>query len=571
MIGNTMNQEILPVTNMENLEIKSKIIEKLFSEELPMISEIEKRYPPRKLKEGAMVTRIAPSPTGFMHIGSLYTALISERLAHQSEGVFFLRIEDTDKKREVGGASDLITKSLGHYGVKIDEGEIAPGSEIGQYGPYKQSDRAKLYKSYVKSLVETGLAYPCFCSHEELEEMRAMQEAQGVRPGYYKQWAKWRDRSEQDVIQTLEEGNSFVIRFKSNGDFNRKIVVNDVLKGTRELSENDQDVVIMKSDGLPTYHMAHIIDDHLMGTTHVLRGDEWLSSTPLHLQLFEAIKWTPPVYGHISPIQKMEGLSKRKLSKRKDPEANVAYYEEQGYPQDAVIEYLLNLANSNFEDWRKTNPDKNNSEFQLAFNKLSNSSGALFDFNKLNSISKEVIARYSAEEVFNKSLEWAERYDLELVEMMNNNSEYVMKILNIERSSEAKVRKDLSKWSDVKREMEYFFNEKFSLSKEDLMQSLSEISFNDIKKVVESFTQNYNENDSKEIWFEKIKEIARQTGYAENVKTFKENPERYKGNVADIAKIFRVLLTGRIQTPDLHSIMQVMGKDRVFKRLSIIE
>lgn len=571
MVGNYMSREDLPVTNMENLELKAKIIEKLFPEELPSISEIEKRYPSRELKEGAMVTRIAPSPTGFMHVGSLYTALISERLAHQSGGVFFLRIEDTDKKREVEGASDLITKSLNYYGIRIDEGEITPGSEIGQYGPYKQSERAKLYKSYVKSLVEKGLAYPCFCSHEELEEMRSMQEVQGVRPGYYKQWAKWRDKSEQEVMQALEEGRPFVIRFKSEGDFNNKIVVNDALKGTREISENDQDVVIMKSDGLPTYHMAHIVDDHLMGTTHVLRGDEWFSSTPLHLQLFEAVKWAPPVYGHISPIQKMEGSSKRKLSKRKDPEANVAYYEEQGYPQDAVIEYLLNLANSSFEDWRMVNPSKNNSEFNLAFNKLSSSSGALFDFNKLNSTSKEVIARYSAEEVFVKSLEWAKRYDLELANMMSNDSEYTKKILNIERGSETKVRKDISKWFDVRKEIEYFFDEKFYLTKEDAIQYLSGISLSDIRKIVELFVQNYNENDSREIWFEKIKEIARQTGYAENGKDFKKNPEKYKGNVADVAKIFRVLLSGRTQTPDLHSIMQVMGKDRVFKRLSIIE
>lgn len=556
---------------MKNSELKDKIIKRLFPENLSDIAKIEEKYSPRKLKEGSMVTRIAPSPTGFMHIGSLYTALISERLAHQSEGVFFLRIEDTDKKREVEGAADLIIKSLEYYGVKVDEGGTCNGKVLGDYGPYKQSERAEIYKSYIRYLIENDLAYPCFCSHAELEEMRNMQEVQGVRPGYYKQWAKWRDKSEQEVLQELEEEKDFVIRFKSDGDVNKRIVIKDVIKGSRELPENDQDIVIMKSDGLPTYHLAHIIDDHLMGTTHVLRGDEWFSSTPLHLQLFKAMKWNPPIYGHLSPIQKMDGSSKRKLSKRKDSEANVFYYEEQGYPKDAVVEYLLNLANSNFEDWRKANPGSNNNEFRLSFNKLASSSGALFDFNKLNSTSREVIASYSADEIFDKVLNWSQKYDLELAEMMNGDSEYVKKILNIERGDTIKVRKDISKWSDVKSEIEYFFDRNFSSTKKDVALQLPEIQTDDIKEIVRSFMENYNEKDSREEWFEKVKEISKKNGFADNMKEFKENQEKYKGNVSDVAKIFRVLLTGRAQTPDLHSIMRVMGKDRVFKRLSIME
>jgi glutamyl-tRNA synthetase len=567
IIAINMNPENPTNNNME----KIKIIKELFPESLPTSNEIEKRYPPRELKDGAMVTRIAPSPTGFMHIGGLYAALISERLAHQTDGVFYLRIEDTDKKREVEGASELITESLEHYGIKIDEGETTSKQEIGQYGPYKQSERAEIYKTYVKSLVEKGQAYPCFSTNEELEEMRNIQEAQSVRPGYYKQWAKWRDKSDQEVLRALEEGKKFVIRFKSDGDFNNKIFIKDVLLGDRELSENDQDIVIMKSDGLPTYHMAHIIDDHLMGTTHVIRGNEWLSSLPLHLQLFKAMDWQPPKYGHIFPIQKMEDSSKRKLSKRKDPEANVAYYDEQGYPEDAIIEYLLNLANSNFEDWRKANPNKSNQTFALTLEKLSSSSGPLFDFNKLNDISKEVVAKYSAEEVYGNVLNWAKKYDTELAKIMEENSEYTKRILDIERSDAIKVRKDIGKWSDVKKEIWYFFDQTFHLTKEDTYHNLSGIDLRDVESIIKSFIESYNENDSKDEWFEKIKNISLEHSYAESAKAFKKSPEKYKGNVADVAKIFRVLLTGRTQTPDLYSIMQVMGKDRVLKRLSVWE
>ena len=551
------------------MENKEKIIEKLFPEVLPEIDEVEKKYPQRNLKEGAMVTRIAPSPTGFMHIGSLYTALISERLAHQTDGIFFLRIEDTDKKREVEGASKLITKSLNHYGIKTDEGENALGEEIGEYGPYKQSKRADIYKSYVKSLVEKGLAYPCFSTSEELEEMHKKQESEGIRPGYYNQWAIWRNKSDEEVLEALEEKKPFVIRFKSNGDFENKIPVEDVLLGKKELSENDQDIVILKSDGLPTYHMAHVIDDHLMRTTHVIRGNEWLPSLPLHLQLFRAMGWKSPKYGHIFPIQKMEGSSKRKLSKRKDPEANVDFFEEQGYPENGIIEYLLNLANSNFEDWRKQNPDKDNREFVLTLKKLASSNGPLFDFVKLNNISKEVVAKYSAEEVFEKVLNWAKKYDSEFALKIEKNSDYTKKILRIERTNDKNSRKDIAKWSDVKKEIEYFFDDTFSINKDGIKELVPEIDLNDIQNIVKWFIESYNENDSREEWFEKIKQIGKNNGFAENTKEYKENPEKYKGNVADVAKIFRVLLTGKTQTPDLYSIMQVMEKDRVFDRLKI--
>lgn len=557
--------------NMEKQEIKRQIIEKLFPEPLPDLSEIEKKYPPRELKEGEMVTRVAPSPTGYMHIGVLYTSLISERLAHQTGGVFYLRIEDTDKKREVPGSVALIIESLERYGIKVDEGEVSSGSEVGQYGPYRQSNRAKIYMAYVKSLIEKGLAYPCFCTQEELEEMRAKQEKQSVRPGYYKQWAKWRDKSDEEVLCALEEGKKFVIRFKSMGDFDNKMIVKDVLKGERNLPENDQDIVIMKTEGLPTYHMAHVVDDHLMGTTHVIRGDEWLSSLTLHLQLFESMGWQPPEYGHMSPIQKMEGSSKRKISKRKDPEANMTFYDKQGYPQKAVVEYLMNLANSSFEDWRKANPDKDNREFILTFGRLSNSSGALFDFDKLENISKEVIAGFSAEEVFKETFTWAEKWDPDFAKLMEQNSDYAKKILSIERGKEGRVRKDISKWSGVKQDIEYFFDQNFHLTKEDVNEKLSGIDREDLKKVIESFLKSYKKDDSSEVWFEKLKEVARSNGFADAIKDFKKNPEKYKGNIADVAKIFRVLLTGRLQSPDLYSIMQVMGEERITTRLRFFE
>jgi len=552
------------------MENRKNIAEKLFPNVTLTPEEIEKKYPPRELPEGAMVTRIAPSPTGFMHIGGLYAALISERLAHQSKGVFYLRIEDTDKKREVEGSSVLIPKSLEHYDIKIDEGENSAGVESGQYGPYKQSDRVEIYKTYVKSLVEKGLAYPCFDTPEELEEMRKIQEEQGVRTGYYKHWAKWRGKTDQEVLQALEEGKPFIVRFKSEGDFENKIKIEDVLIGEKELSENDQDIVILKSDDLPTYHMAHIIDDHLMGTTHVIRGNEWLSSLPLHLQLFEKMGWIPPKYGHIFPIQKMEGSSKRKLSKRKDPEANVAFYDEQGYPEDAVVEYMLNLANSNFEDWRKTNPDKDNNEFPLTLEKLASSNGPLFDFVKLNDVSKEIIARYSASEVYKRVLDWAKKYDQGFANLIEDNPEYTERILNIERGNDGKARKDIAKWSDVKKEIEFFFDQSFLLTRDEVLTLLPGTNVDDIKSIIDSYTKTYNEGDTKEEWFAKIKEIAKTNGYAENTKDYKKNPEKFKGNVADIAKIFRVLLTGRVQTPDLYSIVHAMGIERVSKRLSVI-
>jgi len=552
---------------MENIGTITKL---LFPRSLPKVAELENKYPLRKLQEGAMVTRIAPSPTGFMHIGGLYTALISERFAHQTKGIFYLRIEDTDRKREVDGASILISKSLYQYGIKIDEGIGINGKDFGSYGPYKQSRREEIYKAVIKSLLERGSAYPCFCTPQELEDIRHRQEAQGSRLGYYGPWAKWRDKSVQEISQAILEKKPYTIRFKSNGDFKNKVVIRDELLGTKEFRENDQDIVILKSDGLPTYHMAHVIDDHFMRTTHVIRGDEWLSSLPLHLQLFESMEWEPPHYAHISPIQKVEGLSKRKLSKRKDPESNVEYYDQQGYPNSAILEYLLNLANSNFEDWRKANSEASIYKFILTFDRLKNSNGAIFDFDKLNDISKEIISGYSPESAYNNMLKWAKQHDVSFARLLEQNPDYSKNIIGIERSGDARRRKDLATWAEAREGMAFFFDENFSLMKKDLDDKLSDFTKENVNNVIQLFMADYVERDTKQEWFDKLKNIAGKNNYAESTKEYKNNPGIYRGNIADVARIFRVALTGMTQTPDLYSIMQVMGTDRVLSRLSSV-
>ena len=549
--------------------MKAEIINKIFPNPLPTIEEIEAKYPPRQLPEGAKVTRVGPSPTGLMHIGNLIAALIPERLAHQSNGVFFLRIEDTDQKRKVDGAVDLILNSLYGYGIQNDEGPVLNGPEKGNYGPYFQSARKEIYQAYVKDWLEKDLAYPCFCTEEENEKNHALQVAQNARPGYHGGWARCRNLSEETVLQNLNEGKKFVIRFKSPGHYNKKIVIQDVLRGKREFPENDLDIVILKGDGLPTYHFAHLIDDHLMGTTHVIRGEEWLSSLPLHIQLFQAMGWKPPKYGHIAHVQKMdENGNRRKFSKRLDPEAKLTYYSEKGYPKTALIEYLLNLANSNFEDWRRANPDKPYTDFELSLNKL-NSSGALFDLVKLNSISKDVIGKMTAREIYDYALEWMKNYDVPFSEVMEKNKDYMIRIFNIEREGVKKVRKDIAVWSDVKNEVSYFFDDQFTLTTGEAYKLLSPLSVNHIMKIVNAFVENYDEADSKEVWFEKIKKIAEVNGFATDMKAYKAEPSNFKGSVADVAKVLRIFVTGKEQSPDLYAIMQVMGKDRVLKRLTI--
>lgn len=510
---------------------------------------------------------MAPSPTGFIHIGGIFAGLLSERLAHQNDGVFYIRIEDTDKKREVEGATELAIKSFETFGILADEGETSSGEEKGNYGPYKQSKREEIYKTFAKKLIENGRAYPCFCTPEELEKMNVEQKEKEIRTGYYGEWAKWREKSDEEILQALNENKPFVIRFKSNGDHNNnRIEFNDLIKGKLSLPENDQDIVIIKSDNLPTYHFAHVIDDHFMQTTNVLRGDEWLSSTPLHLELFKALSWEPPFYGHFPPINVLEGNSKRKLSKRKDPEANVFYYDKEGYPTNAVIEYLLNLMDSDFEEWRKQNPKIDNKKFHLDLKHLSGSAGPLLDMTKLQDISKDYISQLSTEEVFEQCIEWAKKYDKDLAQRLENNSEYAKKIFSIERGGD-KPRKDTAKWSDIKLQIEYFFDDLFNKTKIDYLTLLPNIKKIEIEKIADSFLADYNENDDQNEWFGKIKKIATSLGYAENMKIFKKDEGKYKGHVGDVAMVLRVLLTGHRQTPDLFQIMQCMGTFRLNSRL----
>ena len=527
------------------------------------ISYYEEKYPERNLKEGAIVTRFAPSPTGFVHIGGLYQSLIAKKLANQTEGVFFLRIEDTDQKREIeNGIKDIVT-SLKDFGLEPDEGMISETEGKGNYGPYKQSERKEIYQAYAKYLIEQGKAYPCFCTPEEGEEIRAKQEAAKIRPGYYGVWAKCRNVTVEEAIERIKNGEKYIVRFKSPGREDRKIKHHDAIKGNVDFPENDQDIVIIKADGLPTYHFAHAVDDHLMRTTLVIRGDEWLSSVPLHLQLFHELGFKAPKYAHIAPIMKNDNGNKRKLSKRKDAEAAVSYYEEEGIPEEAVKEYLLNIANSNFENWRRANKDKSIDEFELQLNKMS-VSGALFDMVKLLDIGKTVISRYTAEKVYDEAKKWAERHDEELNKMLED-KDYALKVFGIERGNK-KPRKDIAKWSDVKENIEYMYDDVFYGKKRDYPYQV----INDkekIKKILDLYIEKYyDDNDDKDTWFEKIKELAGEMGYAKEVKEFKANPDKYEAHVGDVSTVLRVALTSRTNTPDMYEIMKILGKKRIKER-----
>lgn len=528
------------------------------------ISYYEEKYKKRDLEEGAIVTRFAPSPTGFVHLGSLYQVVIARKVAKQTNGVFFLRIEDTDQKREVENGVTGIIESLKDFGLTPDEGMINETEEIGEYGPYKQSLRKEIYQAYAKHLIEQGKAYPCFATPEELDEMRAKQEAAKVRPGYYGIWAKYRNLSNEEAAERIKNGENYIIRLKSPGREDRKIKHHDIIKGNVDFPENDQDIVIIKADGLPTYHFAHAVDDHLMGTTHVIRGDEWLSSVPLHLQLFQMLEFKAPKYAHIAPIMKEDEGGKRKLSKRKDPEAAVSYYTEIGVPKEAVIEYLLNIANSSFELWRKQNPNASIDEFELQLNKMS-VSGALFDIVKILDIAKTVISKYTAEEIYNESINWAKVYDNELFELLQDR-EYALKVFGIERGN-AKPRKDISKWSDVKENIEYMYDKEFY--GKDRQYDFQKVTDKElIKKILTLYMEKYyDENDDKQVWFDKIKDLAEEVGFAREVKEWKKEPEKWPGHVGDISTVIRVALTSRSNTPDMYEIMQVLGKERIFARL----
>ena len=528
------------------------------------ISYYEEKYPERNLPEGAIVTRFAPSPTGYVHIGGLYQSLVAKMSAKKTGGVFFLRIEDTDQKRKVENGVTDIVNSLKVFDMAPDEGMISETEWTGDYGPYIQSERKEIYQAYAKYMIEQGKAYPCFCTPEQEEERNKLQLDAKIRPGYYGVWAKCRNLTLDEMAEKIKAGVPCVIRFKSTGREDRKIQISDGIKGKITFPEYDIDIVIIKSDGLPTYHFAHMVDDHLMRTTHVIRGDEWLPSVPLHVQLFKEAGFKAPKYCHISPMMKNDNGNKRKLSKRKDPEAAVSYYDELGVPPDAVKEYLLNIANSTFENWRRQNKDANIEDFDFHLNKMS-VSGALFDMVKLFDVAKIVISRYSAEKVYNDSYAWAKKYDEELVKLLEN-KDYALKVLGIERGN-AKPRKDIAKWSDLKENISYMYNEEFD--------KITEFDFGKVtdkelaNKISKLYAEKYFDiNDDKQTWFDKMKDLAEEVGFAREVKEWKAEPEKWPGHVGDISSVIRSKLTGRLNTPDLYEIIKVLGKDEVLRRLT---
>ena len=530
------------------------------------IADLEAKFPKRDLGEASKVTRFAPSPTGFLHIGGIFTSLVSERTAHQSGGVFFLRLEDTDEKREEAGAEDLVLEGLKHFGIKYDEG-ITRGGEIGSYGPYKQSERREIYATCVRHLLEKGLAYPCFCTSEELEASRKIQETEKVRTGYYGKWATCRNLSEETINEKIKNGEGFVIRMRSLGSHENQSEFTDEVKGRVKITENDRDEVVLKRGGLPTYHFAHVVDDHFMRTTDVIRADEWLPSLPTHIELFSHMGFSLPRYAHISPIMKLDEGNKRKLSKRKDPEASVSYYMERGFPVEAVMEYLINIGNSSFEPWKKENSQKSFEEFPFEISKMSKS-GALFDMKKLEFVGKEVLARYDTDKFFGLFIEWAEKYNKEVASVFNKDINYSKKIFSIERGGE-KSRKDFACFDEVFEMTKYFFSDLFD--EEVNSVDISEI-FEDKKDLAktilsENLDQIANISFGKDGWILEMREIASKYGFARDAKSFKENPDNFKGQFGDFAMILRKSLTLRANTPDLFSIIETIGEEETKRRI----
>ena len=523
---------------------------------------LEARYPVRELPEGAIVTRMAPSPTGFVHLGNLVQGLTAERMAHQSGGVLFLRVEDTDAKREVPGAVEVLLNTLHHYGISFDEGATIDG-DSGSYGPYRQRQRAAVYHVYAKKLVEDGMAYPCFCTEQELAAMREKQEANKENTGYYGKYAAWRDRALEDIQAQLAANNPWVLRFRSTGSIENQFKFDDLVKGKLTITENNIDHVLLKSDGIPTYHFAHAVDDHLMRTTHVVRGDEWLPTLPFHIQLFKALDFKLPKYVHIGPLMKMDGNSKRKLSKRKDPELALTFYKAEGFPVEAVYEYIMTLLNSNYEDWRRANPNAPAGDFKFSPKKL-NPAGNLFDYAKLTDVSKNEIAKMDAQKVYDLLTEWAADFDPDFAAKLKADPAYAISILAIGRGGK-KPRKDLATWQEAKPYMGFFydeylqspvFDEKFS--KETVITALTK------------FLEKFDIADDSGVWFEKVKAITEELGFTTDMKAYKADPTAYPGTVADVSTFIRQAVTGKTNSPDLYTVMQILGCDRTTARIQAV-
>lgn len=531
------------------------------------IEDLEQRFPPRALPEGALVTRFAPSPTGFLHTGSLFTSLIAHKFAKDTNGLFYIRLEDTDTKREIEGSGVDLLKQLKEFEIVPDEGYMGD-YEKGNYGPYKQSERAQIYRTVIKQLIKDGKAYPCFCSTKDLEDLRAEQEKNKVTPGYYGEYAKCRNIPVEEAIQRIKNGEPYVIRFKSQGDHNNKILVHDLIRGDLELSQNDQDIVILKSDGLPTYHFAHAVDDHFMHTNCVTRGEEWLSSLPIHIELFNTLGFELPQYAHLPVIMKLDNGNRRKLSKRKDDEAAVSFFLKDGYPFEALIEYLLTIANSNFEEWKAENRDKSNDEFKLSFEKMS-LDGALFDIMKLKFISKEILSRMTKEQITDRALNWAKVYDEKLLDLINRDKTYFMAIMNIEREKE-NPRKDYEKFSDMFNVIKFFYDDYYLiLMKEDLPFNPF-ISKDVIKELLCEFVNTLDLSLDEQSWFNALKELGKKYGFAENNKIYKQNKELYLGHVGDVAEMLRIALTSSKQSPNLYYVLQILGKENISKRIEYV-
>ena len=523
---------------------------------------LEEKYPLRQLPEGAIVTRMAPSPTGFVHLGNLVQGLTAERMAHQSGGVLFLRVEDTDAKREVPGAVEVLINTLKHYGICFDEGATIDGNS-GNYGPYRQRQRAAIYHVYAKKLVEAGMAYPCFCTEEELTAMREKQEASKETTGYYGKYAVWRDRTLEEIQAQLASGNPWVLRFRSTGSVENQYKFDDLVKGKLTITENNIDHVLLKSDGIPTYHFAHAVDDHLMRTTHVVRGDEWLPTLPFHIQLFKALGFKLPKYVHIGPLMKMDGSSKRKLSKRKDPELALTFYKAEGFPVEAVYEYIMTLLNSNYEDWRRANPTAPAAEFTFSPKKL-NPAGNLFDYAKLTDVSKNEIARMDAQKVYSLLTEWAKEFDPDFAAKLDADPAYATSILAIGRGGK-KPRKDLATWKEAKSYMGFFYDDYLEAPQFD-----DKFSKETVVAVLTKFLEKFDINDDSSVWFEKVKQITAEMGFTTDMKAYKADPTAFPGTVADVSTFIRQAVTGKTNSPDLYTVMQILGRDRTVSRIETI-
>ena len=533
------------------------------------VDDLEKRYPERNLPEGAEVTRFAPSPTGFLHTGSLFTSMICRKVATQSNGVFYIRLEDTDTKREIAGSGEQLLEQLHIFDVNPDEGYLG-NSEKGNYGPYIQSKRADIYCVVIKHLLEEGKAYPCFCTSEDLEALRAEQEKQKLNPGYYGEFAKCRNLTNEEKYERIKNGEKFVIRFKSNGNHENKITVTDLVRGTFEIAENDQDIVIYKSDGLPTYHFAHAVDDHFMRTTTVIRGEEWVASLPIHVELFAALGWKAPKYAHLPVIMKVdeETGNKRKLSKRKDKEAAVSYFIEDGYLPKSLIMYLMTIANSNFEEWILNNKFEGMENFKFSFNKMNNE-GALFDMGKLNFFAREILVKYNKDEFTDLAYKYAKEYNPELKKAIEYNRDYFASIMNIDREK-ANPRKDYEKFGNILDIIGFFYEEGYQKAIQEPLPFNEKFSKEDLKEALTAIKEKLNVNQDEQIWFNDLKEIGASLNYAANNKEYKVNPEAYKGNIGDLAEILRITLTGRKNAPNLCTVMYILGKEETDRRIDTV-